>query len=90
MTTNNNMGVKKRHQNTKNMLNTNIFFSSNRGHEMLKVEGIGHNTKKYIRAITSTKVENILYNIFKQGIVGNHGKNDVGGPWKGPKKILLK
>ncbi len=47
-------------------------------------------TKKYIGTITSTKVENVLYYIFKQGLVGNHGKNDVGGPWKGPKKILLK
>jgi len=47
MTTNDNMGVKKRHQNTKNMLDTNIFFSSNRGHEMLRVEGIGHNVGGY-------------------------------------------
>jgi hypothetical protein len=47
-------------------------------------------TKKYIGAITCTKVENILYHIFKQGIVGNHGKKDVGGPWKGPKTFLLK
>jgi hypothetical protein len=42
-------------------------------------------TKKYIGTIIGTKVENILYYIFKQGIVGNHGKNNVGRPWKGPK-----
>ncbi len=35
-------------ENTKNiMLDTNIFFSSNRGHEMLRVEGIGHNVGGY-------------------------------------------
>jgi hypothetical protein len=43
-------------------------------------------TKKYIGAITSTKVENILYYIFKQGIVGNHGKNNVGGGLERPQK----
>ncbi len=28
--------------------------------------------------------------IFKLGFVGKHGKKDVGGYWKGPKKLFLK
>jgi len=28
----------------------------------------------------------VFSHIFKLGVVGKHGKKDVGGHWKGPKK----
>jgi len=94
MTTNDNMGVKKRHsKHQKHHVRPKHFLFKRRGMRCQGLKALDtmlKDTKKYIRAITVTKVENILYNIYKQGIVRNHGKNNVGRPWKGPKKILLK
>jgi hypothetical protein len=43
-------------------------------------------TKKYIGDIASTKVKNIFYFLFfKTRVVGKHGRENIGGYWKGPK-----
>jgi hypothetical protein len=46
---------------------------------------IREGTKKYIRTIASTKVNNILYlYFFELGIIGKHGKKNIEKFWKGP------
>jgi hypothetical protein len=45
-------------------------------------------TKKYIRDIAGTRVENILYYItFQIGVIGKHDTKGVGGMLKRPQKL---
>jgi hypothetical protein len=68
----------------------NFFFQAIKGIETLKVENVGYimleDTKKHIKDVVGTRAKNISYiylNIRKY-------RKDIGGHWKGPKKIVLK